>query len=122
MDIRPTALRSVAVAAFAGMALTATPALAARDARPRGPAVERQAYDAGYQEGQRIGEDAARRRRSVDIEREPAYRDGDRGYSARMGNRDAYRRAYRDGFARGYADAWGRGADRGYDRDRDDRR
>ena len=59
-------------------------------------------YNLGYREGERQGEQDARRGRGFDLERDPAYRDGDRGYKGRFGDRGAYRDRFRAGFANGY--------------------
>lgn len=58
-------------------------------------------YDLGYREGARQGERDARRGR-FDLERDAAYRDGDRGYNRRFGDRELYRDQFRAGFATGY--------------------
>lgn len=59
-------------------------------------------YDRGFEEGRRQGEQDARRGRTYGFDRDPAFRDGDRGYSARSGNREVYRDQFRRGFADGY--------------------
>ena len=60
------------------------------------------AYDNGYREGLRCGENAARGRRAFDLERERDYRNGDSGYNRNFGDRDRYRESFRSGFAEGY--------------------
>ena len=64
-------------------------------------------YDLGYREGVRHGEQDARRGR-FDLERDAAYRDGDRGYNRRFGDRELYRDRFRAGFASGYRAAFDR--------------
>jgi hypothetical protein len=59
-------------------------------------------YDRGYREGVRQGEQDGRQGREPRIERNSIYRDGDRGYQDRYGNRDAYRNEFRRGFTSGY--------------------
>lgn len=65
-------------------------------------------YNLGYREGERQGEQDARRGRGFDLDRDPVYRDGDRGYNRRSGTRDMYRDRFRDGFASGYRAAYER--------------
>lgn len=69
-------------------------------------------YDLGYRDGVEQGREDARARRAYEIERHRAYRDGDRGYDRRFGNRADYRRLYREGFSIGYRQGYGV-ADRG---------
>jgi hypothetical protein len=71
----------------------ATPALAQ---------INNAAFDRGYREGVQIGEDDARRGREFQVERDRIYRDGDRGYDSRYGNREIYRNDFRRGFTSGY--------------------
>ena len=86
---------------------------------------QRQAYDNGYRDGLRRGEQAARDRRTLDIEIERDYRSADNGYNRRFGDRDRYRDNYRGGFSQGYRDGYsrygGNGAwnNRGWARNRD---
>ena len=63
---------------------------------------DRGAYDRGYREGLRDGEQDLRSGRGVDLNRHSAYRNADAGYARRDGNRDDYRRAFRNGFEDGY--------------------
>ena len=62
----------------------------------------RAAYDRGFQEGQRDGENDARARRTFDVRRHDVYRDGDRGYRREDGDRNRYREEFRRGFEEGY--------------------
>lgn len=66
------------------------------------------AYDRGYQEGAREGEQDARQRRSYDLRRHNAYNDGDRGYDRSQGERGSYRDNFRRGFENGYRDGFER--------------
>ena len=66
------------------------------------------AFERGQREGVQRGEQDARRGREFQLERDPVYRDGDRGYNNRFGNRDWYRNDFRRGFTSGYR--------RGYER------
>jgi hypothetical protein len=66
------------------------------------------AFDRGYQEGLREGENDARRNRSFDLRRHGTYRDGDRGYNSRYGDRGRYRDEFRRGFENGYRDGFDR--------------
>jgi hypothetical protein len=77
-------------------------------------AVDRLAYDRGYTEGRRQGENDARRRRSFDYARHDAYRNAEGGYSG-YGNRGSYRATFREGFTAGYTEGYRRyaGAARG---------
>jgi hypothetical protein len=76
---------------------------------------QRSAYDFGYRDGLKRGEQAARDRRGLDVERERDYRQADNGYNRSFGDRNRYRDNYRFGFAQGYRDAYNRG---GYGSDR----
>jgi hypothetical protein len=66
------------------------------------------AYNNGYQEGLRHGEEAVRDRRGFDLEREKDYRKADEGYRREYGSKDLYRDEFRRGFAAGYQEAYGR--------------
>lgn len=76
--------------------------------RDRGPDFERRAYDAGYRDGIRHGEDDARHRRDFRVDRDGDYRHADDGYRRDFGDRDNYRRAFRRGYETGYAEAYRR--------------
>lgn len=87
---------------------TATAAYANDDYRAPYADAQRAAYDNGYRDGLRRGEQAARDGRPLDIERERDYRDADAGYNRSYGDRNRYRDSYRGGFAKGYRDAYDR--------------
>ena len=82
----------------------------------------REAYDRGFREGLRLGENHGRNNRDFNFEREGAYRSGDQGYDQRFGSRDSYRVEFRRGFAAGYREAYDRFriVVDGHDRDRYD--
>ena len=94
-------------------ALTAPASLAAQQRIDRDPswaaqAGTRAAYDRGFQEGRRDGENDARGRQTFDVRRHDAYRDGDRGYSRQDGDRNRYREEFRRGFEAGYRSSFER--------------
>lgn len=66
----------------------------------------RVAYDNGYRDGLKRGEDAARANRQFNIERERDYRDAENGYNRSYGDRNRYRDDYRGGFSQGYRDGY----------------
>jgi len=72
-----------------------------------GRAVVREAYDRGYREGARRGEFDARRGVAANIERDPVYRDGMRGYNRRFGSREVYRNGFQRGYVDGYRSSFG---------------
>ena len=102
--------------AQAGAWLGSAPAAYANDDyRTSYADAQRSAYDFGYRDGLKRGEQAARDRRGLDVERERDYRQADNGYNRSFGDRNRYRDNYRVGFAQGYRDAYNRG---GYGSDR----
>ena len=103
------------VRAQAGGWLGAPAAYANDDYRTSYADAQRSAYDNGYRDGLKRGEQAARDRRGLDVERERDYRQADNGYNRSFGDRDRYRDNYRGGFAQGYRDGYSRG---GYESDR----
>jgi hypothetical protein len=70
----------------------------------------RVAYDNGYRDGVKRGEQAARDGRQFDVERERDYRSAESGYNRAYGDRARYRDDYRGGFQQGYRDGYGRRA------------
>src|SRR5689334_12442752 len=56
------------------------------------PEVERRAYDYGYRDGVRRGEEDARKRRSFAYDRHGDWRDADDGYHRDYGPKEGYRR------------------------------
>ena len=71
---------------------------------------ERRAYDNGYREGVREGQNDARRGRDFSYTRHDEYRDADDGYRRGSIDRDSYRRSFRQGFQTGYSEAFNRNA------------
>jgi hypothetical protein len=114
--------RLVIAAAVAGSTL-ALPVNAAAQARDRGGwnnRVGSEAYQRGFRDGERIGEDDARRNRAFNVQSHREYREADAGYDRNDGSRDRYRDEFRRGFTEGYRigyrdDRWDRrdGRDRG---------
>src|SRR5437773_9493182 len=81
--------------------LSATPACAQYTYGQRGGYyrdVERRAYDIGYRDGIRQGENDARRGRAFAYTRHDEYRDADNGYHRGEGDLEFYRRSFRQGF------------------------
>jgi hypothetical protein len=74
----------------------------------------RVAYDNGYRDGLKRGEDAARANRPFSIERERDYRDAEGGYNRSYGDRNRYRDDYRGGFSQGYRDGYSRRSNGNY--------
>jgi hypothetical protein len=88
--------------------LTAPASYAGDDYRTPYASAQREAYDNGYRDGLKRGEEAARARRAFNIEIERDYRGAERGYNRNYGDRNQYRDTYRGGFAQGYRDGYGR--------------
>ncbi len=94
---------------LAGVALTSPTEAQIRGDRNRGNGGA--AYDNGYRDGVDRGERRVRSNRASSYRSERNYRQGDRGYSRRDGDRTRYKQRYRAGFATGYAEGYGsRGA------------
>ena len=64
------------------------------------------AYESGYRDGSRAGNDDARDGRGYEYQRHRDYRAADRDYDNRYGGRDDYSRQYRSGFVAGYRDGY----------------
>ena len=82
-----------------------------------------EAYQRGFSDGQRLGEEDARRGRAFNVQNHREYREADAGYGRNDGSRDLYRDEFRRGFTDGYRngyrdDRWDRRDDRN---GRDDR-
>ena len=75
----------------------------------------RVAYDNGYRDGVKRGEEAARANRPFNAERERDYRDAEEGYNRSYGDRNRYRDDYRGGFSQGYRDGYYRRSNGNYD-------
>jgi len=68
----------------------------------------RRAYDAGHRDGLSHGEDDARHRRELRIDRDGDYSNADDGYRREYGDRENYRRAFRQGYESGYTEGFNR--------------
>jgi hypothetical protein len=68
---------------------------------------QRSAFDNGYRDGRKRGEQAARDNRPFDVQRERDYRNAEAGYNRSLGDRNRYRDNYRGGFTQGYRAAAG---------------
>jgi hypothetical protein len=76
--------------------------------------VDRRAYDQGYREGLKDGENDVRRGRNYAYASHSTYRDADEGYRRSDGNLDQYRRTFRQGYQTGYNESFSRyGANNG---------
>ena len=106
------ALAAPAHAQFDGWMRDNRPAYDDQDYRRSYYDARRVAYDNGYREGLRHGEEAARDRRPFDLQREKDYRKADEGYNRSYGDKDRYRETFRSGFAAGYREAYDRYAPR----------
>ena len=88
--------------------LAGTTAYARDDYRTSYTQAQRQAYDNGYRDGLKRGEEAVRDRKAFNVEIERDYRSADRGYNRSLGDRNLYHDNYRGGFSQGYRDAYSR--------------
>jgi flagellar biosynthesis/type III secretory pathway protein FliH len=70
--------------------------------------VRRAAYDQGYRDGARRGEEDARRGDRFGYQDERDFQRADRGYHRSLGDRDRYRQVFRDGFSAGYSAGYSR--------------
>jgi len=116
--MRAASLTRFVMAAVACSAL-ALPASAAaqwngRDERGAYSRVGGEAYQRGFNDGQRLGVEDARRGRAFNVQNHREYREADAGYGRNDGSRDLYRDEFRRGFTEGYRN--------GYRDDRLDRR
>jgi hypothetical protein len=99
----------------------ATPACASQIYGARGgysQPFDRRAYENGRGEGLKRGRADARARRAFSFARYGEYREADKGYKRRDGNRELYRRTFRQGFQDGYAQAYNEIARQRRDEDR----
>jgi hypothetical protein len=67
---------------------------------------EEPAFARGYEAGRARGVADAKDGERYDPVASREYRDGDRGYTASYGSRDAYKSNYRAGFRQGYEDGY----------------
>lgn len=99
--------QAVLIVAAAGSALAcATPIYAQRGGYYRD--LDRRAYDIGFNDGVRQGENDARRGRTYSFNQHGEYRNADNGYRREYGDREYYRRSFREGFQRGYGEGYNR--------------
>jgi len=84
----------------------APPAYSGDDWRAPYQDARRAAYDNGYRDGVKRGEQAVRDRKVFNERIERDYRDADNGYNRSYGDRERYRDDYRGGFAQGYRDGY----------------
>ena len=124
--MRAASLTGLVIAAVAcsTLALPASAAAQVRDRDDRGwtSRVGGEAYQRGFRDGERLGEDDARRNRAFSVQNHREYREADAGYDRNDGSRDRYRDEFRRGFTEGYRvgyrdDRW----DRSNGRDRNER-
>ena len=64
------------------------------------------ALNAGYNAGNKLGREDARRGRHRNYNDFSEYRNATTDYSSKLGDRELYRRYYREGFENGYADGY----------------
>jgi hypothetical protein len=64
------------------------------------------ALNAGYNEGAKAGRDDRSHNRRFDPQRASAFRNANKDYNSRMGDRSAYQQYFRQAFENGYADAY----------------
>lgn len=71
-----------------------------------GSDVSQAAFDRGYQEGVRGGQDDRYNNRRYDYQNHSTYREATAGYNNRYGDRNSYRNSFRDGYQRGYDEGY----------------
>ena len=106
----------IAAVACSTLALPANANAQWRDRDDRGwdSRVGGEAYQRGFSDGERLGNEDARRGRAFNVQNHREYREADAGYNRNNGSRDRYRDEFRRGFTEGYRN--------GYRDDRFDRR
>jgi flagellar biosynthesis/type III secretory pathway protein FliH len=67
------------------------------------------AYDEGYRDGLKEGENDARRGDRFDFQDERNFQRADKGYHRTYGDRERYRQVFRDGYTVGYREGYSRG-------------
>src|SRR5688572_29769139 len=121
---KPASMTPLVVAAVACSTLALPASAAAQWGRnDRGGLSVRggEAYQRGFREGERLGEEDARSNRAFNVQGHREYREADEGYDRNDGSRDRYRDEFRRGFTEGYRlgyrdDRWDRNDRRGNDR------
>jgi hypothetical protein len=61
-----------------------------------------EAYQRGFRDGERLGDEDQRRNRAFNAQSHREYREADEGYDRNDGSRERYRDEYRRGFTEGY--------------------
>jgi hypothetical protein len=123
--MRAASVTRLVIAAIACSTL-ALPASAApqwgrdRDDRQWQGRVSGEAYQRGFREGEKLGDEDQRRNRAFNVQSHREYRDAEQGYDRNDGSRERYRDEFRRGFTDGYRagyrdDRWDRNdrSDRG---------
>jgi hypothetical protein len=64
------------------------------------------ALNAGYNEGLKAGREDRQRGEGYEFRDESAFRNGDKDYNSRYGDRELYRQYFREAFQNGYADGY----------------
>jgi hypothetical protein len=104
--MRATSLTRLVIAAVAcsTLALPASAAAQVRDRDDRGIYNRSggEAFQRGFRDGERLGEEDARRNRAFNVQNHREYREADAGYDRNDGSRDRYRDEFRRGFTEGY--------------------
>ena len=103
-------LRTIGLIALVAAFVAPAAALEARQDRtvPRDPrSGSGPAYDEGYRQGERAGQDHSRRGMTFNFSIIAGYRDGDWGWRPQYGSRDRYRIEFRFGFESGYRAGYG---------------
>jgi len=108
--MRAASLTGLVIAAVAcsTLALPASAAAQVRDRDDRGwtSRVGGEAFQRGLRDGERLGEDDARRNRAFNVQNHREYREADAGYDRNDGSRDRYRDEFRRGFTEGYRNGY----------------
>jgi flagellar biosynthesis/type III secretory pathway protein FliH len=117
--------RFVIAAAVAGSTL-ALPASAGAQWRDRDDQVWNnrsggEAFQRGFRDGERLGEEDARRNRAFNVQSHREYREADAGYDRNDGSRDRYRDEFRRGFTEGYRNGYRDDRNGRYSNDRNGR-
>lgn len=97
----------------AGLLATVPVRTTAQEPSFRYQLADHEAYDNGFRDGLRHGEEDALNRRAYSFRQYLDYRDANLGYRPGDIELSEYQRAFREGFAAGYADAYDR-TERGY--------
>jgi len=114
--MRAASLTRLVMAAVACSALALPASAAAQSARDRNKGWQNdrgwenraggEAYQRGFRDGERLGQDDERRNRAFNVQGHREYREADEGYDRNDGSRDRYRDEYRRGFTEGYRVAY----------------